>query len=146
MEQCDSSRARILLSLLLPGDTGGAVSCVLGDTTALPLVSLCQELQLCHRALLQLIPLKLPELLPQEFPVCWEELQVLPKVSLPPSLPPSSCCLLGIGEYEAVLSTTQMTTICSKTRLLYCLFFQCPNTYKATENFCSFFPFTSVGG
>lgn len=40
-----------------------------------------------------------------------------------PSLTPSSCCLLGAGEYEAVMSTTQMTMICSQTKVLSIIFF-----------------------
>lgn len=55
-----------------------------------------------------------------------------------PSLTPSSCCLLGAGEYEAVMSTTQMTMTCSKGSLYY-LFFQWQNTYKARGTFWFFF-------
>lgn len=52
------------------------MSWVLGDTMAL---AVWQQLQLCPQALLQLTALS------QEFPAGWEESQVFPEVSIPPS-------------------------------------------------------------
>lgn len=64
-----------------------------------------------------------------------------------PSLTPSSCCLLGIGEYEAVMSTTQMTMICSKTRILSIIYFFSVETPTKLKNISvAFFPFLVVGG